>query len=80
MPKVRRHNLPEPLFRHLARRVRERRIQVSQLGLLRDWLLGEPEVPAGPWFKDFDDFIVCGEGEFVTTFLLRGQIPTGTKL
>lgn len=80
MPKVRRRGVPEPLFRHLARRVRERGIDVNQLARLRDWLSSEPEVPAGPWFKHFEGFTVCGEGEFVKTFLLPGQSATGTKL
>jgi hypothetical protein len=60
--------------------VRERRIQAAQLAVLRDWLAGEPEVPTGPWFKAFDGFTVCGEGELVKTFLLPGQLPTGTRL
>ena len=32
-----------------------------------------PEAPAGPWYKDFGSFKICGEGEFPKTFLLKGR-------
>jgi hypothetical protein len=28
------------------------------------WLVTEPEVPEGQWFKRFPEMIVCGEGEW----------------
>jgi hypothetical protein len=80
MPRIRRRHLPEPLLRHLLRRVRERGIAVHQLLLVRDWLRTEPEVPPGPWYKSFEGLTVCGEGELVKTFLLPGQAASGTKL
>ncbi len=80
MPRVRRRSLPEPLFRHLARRVRERRVSAEQLLLLREWLLSEPEVPVGRWYKEFEGFTICGEGEWVKTFLVPGQVPFGEAL
>jgi hypothetical protein len=49
---------------HLIKRVREREISTSQLGLLARWLDTEPEVPDGRWFKRFSEMIVCGEGEW----------------
>jgi hypothetical protein len=52
----------------------------DQLGLLADWLHGEPEVPHGKWFKRFPAMTVCGEGELVRTFLLPSQVPTGEEL
>lgn len=80
MPKVRRKNLPEAVFRHLLRRARERNITHDQMAQLTAWLNSQPEVPLGPWFKWFPDFAVCGEGELVKTFLVRGQIPVGKEV
>lgn len=65
---------------HLVDRVREREIGADQLTLLAHWLNGEPEVPAGPWFKRFPGMIVCGEGELVKTFLRLGQVPAGQEV
>jgi hypothetical protein len=80
MPKVRRQNLPPPLLRHLLDRIQDRSIPASQLGLLAQWLDTEPMVPTGPWFKRFPGLIVCGEGEWVKTFLITGQLPHGQEL
>jgi hypothetical protein len=49
---------------HLIRRVRQREISTSQLGLLARWLATDPEVPKGRWFKRFPEMIVCGEAEW----------------
>jgi hypothetical protein len=80
MPKVRRENLPRPLFRHLADRVQERQITADQLELLFDWLETEPEVPTGRWFKRFPELTVCGEGELIKTFLRPEQAAHGAEL
>jgi hypothetical protein len=80
MPKIRRHNLPPALLRHLLDRIRSREISAEQLGLLADWLDTEPDVPEGKWFKRFSGMIVCGEGDLVKTFLTANQIPTGKEL
>jgi len=80
MPKVRRENLPPALFQHLLDRIQERRISAQQLVELGRWLDKEPEVPAGKWYKRFSGMTVCGEGEFVKTFLLPGQNPTGRRV
>ena len=80
MPKIRRERLPERLLVHLLTRVRERSISYEQLILLARWLDSEPEVPAGKWFKRFSGFTVCGEGEFVKTFLLSSQTPDGCEI
>ena len=56
-----------------------RKISASQLGLLAKWLDGEPEVPEGPWYKEFSGMTVCGEGELVKTFLLPGQAAKGRR-
>jgi len=80
MPRVRRHQLPPALLRHLLDRIQQRSIAASQLGLLADWLDPEPEVPAGPWFKRFPGMTVCGEGELVKTFMVPGQLPFGQEV
>jgi hypothetical protein len=80
MPRIRRHHLPPPLLSHLLDRIHSRNISADQLGLLADWLDGEPEVPREKWFKKFSGMTVCGEGEFIKTFLRAGQIATGKEL
>ncbi len=80
MPKVRRRNVPRALVAHLEDRVRDREIPIGQLQLLSEWLDGEPEVPAGKWFKRFPGMIACGEGELVKTFLRIGQVPEGADI
>ena len=44
------------------------------------WLDANPEVPEGKWFKQFPGMTVCGEGEWVKTFLQPDQLPTGQEL
>ena len=80
MPKIRRQNLPPALLNHLLDRIAEREISANQLGLFADWLVTEPEVPEGKWFKQFPEIIVCGEGELVKTFLRTGQLPAGEEV
>jgi len=72
MPKIRWSDLPPSLRQHLFDRVAERRIPAEDLY--------KPEAPAGPWYKDFGSFKICGEGEFPKTFLLRGQAAKGKAL
>lgn len=80
MPKIRRENLPPALLNHLLDRITEREISFDQLGQFADWLVVEPEVAEGQWFKRFSGMIVCGEGELVKTFLRAGQIPVGEEV
>jgi hypothetical protein len=61
-------------------RIKSRHIAVDQLGLLADWLATEPQVPDGRWFKRFPGMIVCGEGEWIRTFLQTGQAAMGEEL
>ncbi|MGH9468511.1 MAG: hypothetical protein ACRD1Y_14250 [Terriglobales bacterium] len=77
MPKVRRRNLPPALLQHLLDRTQERSIGADQLEALAAWLDTEPDVPEGRWFKRFADLTVCGEGEWIKTFLASGQHPAG---
>ena len=80
MPRIRRECIPEPLMVHLIRRVRQREISTSQLGLLARWLATDPEVPEGQWFKRFPEMVVWGEGELVRTFLRSGQVAVGEEV
>jgi len=80
MPRVRRRDLPLALLNHLLDRISERAISGDQLEEFADWLDTEPEVPDGRWFKRFSGMRVCGEGELVKTFLIEGQVPTGTEI
>jgi hypothetical protein len=80
MPKIRRRKLPQPLLLHLLARMRQRNISEDQIVLLARWLDTEPEVPEGRWFKRFPFFILCGEGEFIKTFLIPGQAPDGQEI
>ena len=80
MPKVRRQKLPEPLLRHLLTRMRQRGISDEQIVLLAHWLDTNPEVPEGKWFKVFPGLTACGEGEFIKTFLVPGQVPDGREI
>jgi hypothetical protein len=34
----------------------------------------------GAWCKDFGSFKICGEGQYPTTFLLKGQPARGRRL
>jgi hypothetical protein len=80
MPKIRRQNVPPALLDHLLDRITERQISASQLEQFSDWLVTEPEVPEGRWFKRFPEMIVCGEGDLVKTFLRSGQVPAGEEV
>jgi hypothetical protein len=80
MPKVRRLELPQQLLAHLLGRIRQRNISADQIVLLARWLDAEPDVPEGRWFRRFPGFILCGEGEFIKTFLLAGQAPEGQEI
>jgi len=80
MPKIRRYQLPQTLLVHLLTRMRQRDISSDQLLVLARWLDTEPEVPEGKWFRKFSDFIVCGEGELIKTFLIPGQAPDGREI
>jgi len=69
--------IPAALHDHLIDRMRDRNISLDDLNRLRRWLETGPNVPTGPWFKDFGSFKLCGQGKYPKTFLLAGQIATG---
>jgi hypothetical protein len=80
MPKIKWLELPLDLRRHLFDRAKERRITMEDLYALEEWRRHSPDVPDGPWFKDFGSFKLCGEGQFPKTFLLRGQATYGDEV
>ena len=80
MPKIRRGKLPTHVDRHLVDRIELRRISAGQLREFAAWVLTDPEVPEGKWFKKFPGMRVCGEGELIKTFLQPGQIATGQEV
>jgi hypothetical protein len=80
MPKIRRENLPRPLYRHLLDRVWRRQITTDQLEEFLHWLETEPEVSSARWFKRFPNLTVCGQGELVKTFLRPDQAPLGSEI
>ncbi|MDX2181808.1 MAG: hypothetical protein SFV18_19600 [Bryobacteraceae bacterium] len=81
MPKLARwDDFPAAVRTHLIQRMREREISIADLAKLRNWAALNPELPDGPWFKDFGTFKICGQGALPKTFLLKGQIATGVEL
>lgn len=81
MPRISRWaELPPNVRQHLVDRMRDRAITVSDLNQLRLWIESQPEVPEGPWYKDFGSFKICGEGSLPKTFLLKGQNAKGKAL
>ncbi len=80
MPKIRRTNLPPQLLDHLADRTALREIGADDLIALRDWLDTNPEVPAGDWFKSFENFFLCGRGQLIKTLLSKRQSPLGERV
>ena len=72
--------LPAAIRDHLVERMRDRNISFEDLNHLRLWMESQPDVPDGPWYKEFDSFKLCGEGKYPKTFLLPGQLAKGHKL
>ena len=77
MPKIQWLDLPPQLRQHLFDRAKERKITMEDLFALEEWRRHSPDVPQGPWYKDFGSFKLCGEGSYPKTFLLRGQAALG---
>jgi hypothetical protein len=62
---------------HLVERMHDRNPSLGDLNQLRIWIDLRPNVPDGPWYKDFGSFKLCGEGRFPKTFLLPGHWQEG---
>jgi hypothetical protein len=81
MPKIETWSrIPVALRNHLIERMRDRDISLEALNQLRLWTETRPEVPDGPWYKDFGSFKLCGEGKYPKTFLLAGHAALGRRL
>jgi hypothetical protein len=72
--------LPPAIRDHLVERMHDRDISLADLNLLRLWMESKPDVPDGPWYKDFGSFKLCGQGAYPKTFLLPNQLARGQKL
>lgn len=72
--------IPAAIRDHLVERMHDRNVSLDDLNFLRVWLETRPNVPEGPWFKDFGSFKLCGEVKYPKTFLLAGQAATGERL
>ena len=80
MPRIRRSGLPKALFDHILLRIQQRGITPEDLGLMAAWMDKGPTVPEGDWFKRFDTFTICGEGELVKTVLTPKQTAIGEEV
>ena len=80
MPRIKRSGLPKALFDHILLRIQERGITPEDLWLMAAWMDKEPIVPTGTWFKRFDTFTLCGEGELVKTVLTTKQTAIGEEV
>jgi hypothetical protein len=80
VPKIDWQSLPLSIKQHLIERLREREITRDDLETLKFWIGGNPEVPGGPWCKDFGSFKLAGEGRYPRTFLMRDQPCYGKRL
>ena len=72
--------LPHAIRGHFVERMHDRNVGFDDLNHLRVWMESKPEVPEGPWYKDFGSFKLCGEGSLPKTFLLPCQAAVGRKL
>jgi hypothetical protein len=72
--------LPAAVRDHLVERMHDRNIGLQDLNQLRLWMESKPNVPEGPWYKDFNSFKLCGQGSYPKTFLLLNQAGKGQKL
>ena len=73
-------DFPPGIREHLVERMRDRQITLDDLNRLRLWIETDPEVPEGPWYRDFGSFKLCGEGRYPRTFLLSGQLAEGNEV
>ena len=71
---------PASARRHLFDRAKERRITTDDIFALKEWRRHSPDVPDGPWFKDFGSFKLCGTGEYPKTFITKEMKPYGEKI
>ena len=73
-------NLPHEKWAHLRDRAKQRKISMDDLFDLAEWKAQNPDVPYGPRYKDFGTFKLCGNGKFVSTFLMQRHVARGKRL
>jgi hypothetical protein len=54
-------NLPVGIRAHLVEAMHDRKISLQDLNRFRLWMESKPNVPEGPWYKDFGSFKLCGK-------------------
>ncbi len=80
MPHINWHSIPEGVRRHLFLRLRERKLTPEDIAKLDRWIQTNPQVPEGPWWKDFGTFKLAGEGRYPKTFLAHNQSAFGEEV
>ena len=80
MPRIAWTALPRSVQEHLLDRVRIRAIDPKDLTALLAWVTTNPEVPGGPWCKDFGTFKLVGHGPTPSTFLKKDQPCFGERI
>jgi hypothetical protein len=80
VPHIDWRRLPPAVRAHLEDRVRTRDLTARDLARLMSWVSSNPQVPDGPWCKDFGSFKLAGEGGFPKTFLTKDQTCHGEKI
>ena len=71
---------PPGIKQHLKQRLFDRNITLDDLNKLQIWVESNPDLPAGPWFRDFGSFKIVGEGQNPLSFLDSEQIPYGEEI
>ncbi len=61
-------------------RLRVREIDEDDMVNLMNWISTNPEVPEGPWRKDFGTFKLVGHGALPSTLPTRDQPCFGTPI
>lgn len=79
MPKIRKPP-PAGILDHLIQRYRDGRIEAADFMELKHWLESDPTVPDGKWYKRFKKFILAGNGEMPSTFLMPGMAVQGEEV
>jgi hypothetical protein len=80
MPRIDWRTLPRNVREHLEDRLRTRQLTKDDMLRLMEWVLSGPEVPDGPWCKDFGAFTLAGEGKYPKTFLSKEQPCYGERI
>ena len=80
MPRIEWTALPARVKEHLLDRARVRAVDAKDITALLAWINTKPELPDGPWCKDFGTFKLVGHGAIPSTFLDKEQPCFGQRL